>query len=483
MKLRVRGPRRWADLSLRGRLTVFAAAAVAIAVVAVASSSWFIIRGRLYQDLDAQLASSVQLAARSTNATDALDSLLSVNPPNAKSSPGPPGSLVVQFLDSNGRVRSAATTGDQTPALPVTAGARAVAAGTPTSDVETVPVKDRRYRVWTVAVDGGAVALGSNTGGIEEALGELAAINAVVAVIGTLLAALVGWLVARAALRPVDSLIHAVERVSSTQDLTGSIDVRGDGEIGQLVIAFNGMLAALTSSRTAQRRLVEDAGHELRTPLTSIRNNIELLIYASGTDSGRTLPEQDREQLLADVGEQTVELTTMIDELIELAKEDAVPEPFDQVDLADVVQAAVDRARLGTWPVRFELDCAAAPVLGRRVSLERAVCNLLYNAAKWSPAGGLVRAEVRRAGPWASLTVSDDGPGIAEIDRPHVFERFYRADTARALPGSGLGLAIVEQVVSIHHGTADVDRSASGGALVRITLPTADAWADPHPNA
>jgi two-component system, OmpR family, sensor histidine kinase MprB len=173
--------------------------------------------------------------------------------------------------------------------------------------------------------------------------------------------------VARAGLRPVDRLTAAVERVAVTGDLNSPIEVTGQHEIARLAGAFNGTLSALASSRAAQRLLVEDAGHELRTPLTSLRTNIELLIRAEERSaSGRSLAAEDRARLMLDLETQLTELTALTNELVDLAREDLSPEPVERVDLAELVDATVQRARTRapgwssrpTWP---RWRCPAGP--------------------------------------------------------------------------------------------------------------------------
>jgi two-component system sensor histidine kinase MprB len=275
--------------------------------------------------------------------------------------------------------------------------------------------------------------------------------------------------VARAGLAPVERLTGAVEKVAATQDLKEAIPVSGDDEIARLARSVNEMLAALEESRTQQRMLVEDAGHELRTPLTSLRTNIELLIRSES--SGRALAPDDRARLLRDLEAQVVELAQLTGELVELARQDASPEPVEDVDLADVVGAVVQRVRVRAPGVTFVSELATAPVSGQPAALERMALNLLDNAAKWSPAGGTVHVGLRADSEIAVLTVADAGPGIDADDVPHVFERFYRATAARAMPGSGLGLAIVAQTVARHRGTVTVGRSEAGGALLTVRLP------------
>jgi two-component system sensor histidine kinase MprB len=460
--------RRWREMSLRTRLTVMAAAAVAIAVVGVSLTSWLLVRAKLYQQFDAQLSTSAQLAAKTGSPADALAALATTDRRNTQPDSDHPSRVTVQFLDQAGNPAGAA---GEVPSIPVSTNARQVAAGGLADENEVVKIGNDRFRVWTVQRTDGAAQVARDAEGIENTLAELGLWYGLVCLVGIAVAALVGLVVARAALRPVDVLTAGAEQVARTQDLTAKIPVSGKGEIARLADAFNAMLGALAGSRAAQRRLVEDAGHELRTPLTSLRANVELLIHASvQSDPAKVLSDEDRNRLLTDLDVQSIELSTLVGELVELSKEDTTPEPLERLEPADVVATAVERARPRAPQVRFETSLIAAEVLGRPVSLERAVLNLLDNAAKWSPPGGTVRASVVADDGVVRITVSDEGPGIPEEDLPHVFERFYRAEASRALPGSGLGLAIVEQVAHLHGGTVSAANTESGGARVSMTL-------------
>jgi len=218
------------------------------------------------------------------------------------------------------------------------------------------------------------------------------------------------------------------------------------------------MLAALEESSRAQRQLVADASHELRTPLTSLRTNIEVLAR------GDELAKADRERLLEDVVEQIGEMTSLIGELIELARGERGEEAPEDVRLDLIAEGAVERARRNRPNVSFTTDFEEATVYGAPSTIERAVANLLDNAAKWSPPGGEVEVGVRAG----EVSVRDHGPGIAEEDLPYVFDRFYRARTARGLPGSGLGLAIVKQVADAHGGQVLAERAEGGGTRMRL---------------
>jgi two-component system sensor histidine kinase MprB len=231
------------------------------------------------------------------------------------------------------------------------------------------------------------------------------------------------------------------------------------------------MLGALAQSREQQRRLVADAGHELRTPLTSLRTNLELLLAAQ-RPGAPALSEQDRQELYADVRGQLDELTTLIGDLVELARQDAPQVVHEPVELVEVVERALDRARRRAAGVSFDVSLTPWLLLGDASALERAVMNLLDNAVKFSPPGGVVRVLLRALGDGtAVLEVTDQGPGIADADLPHVFERFYRSEEARTLPGSGLGLAIVMQAAQRHGGMAYAAHAPEGGALLTVRLP------------
>ena len=177
------------------------------------------------------------------------------------------------------------------------------------------------------------------------------------------------------------------------------------------------MLAALEESARSQRQFVADASHELRTPLTSLRTNIEVLAR------DESMAPDERERLLGDVVEQLEEMSALITELVELAREEQEAPEGEDVRLDLVAAEAVERARRNRPTVTFELDAAETLVHGVPGQIERAISNLLDNAAKWSPNGGPVEVEVRDG----QVTVRDHGPGIAEEDLPHVFDNFYRA--------------------------------------------------------
>ncbi|MFI6294665.1 ATP-binding protein [Nonomuraea sp. NPDC050790] len=278
---------------------------------------------------------------------------------------------------------------------------------------------------------------------------------------GLALAALLGWFAARTALRPVSELTVAAHRIADTRDLAHRMDVSRGDELGSLAESFNTMLDALERSAVAQRRLVADASHELRTPLTAVRTNVELLVRA------QRLSEQDREELGAAAVGGLAELTTLLADLMELTR-DGEPEILvEDVRLDALVREQVDRVA-ARWPlISFTTSLTPTTVRGVRDRLNRALANILDNAAKYSPHPAAVEVNLTSG----VLTVRDHGSGIPPGDLPHVFERFYRAATARSMPGSGLGLAIVKQIVDSHGGTVSASPAPGTGTVIRLALP------------
>ena len=237
----------------------------------------------------------------------------------------------------------------------------------------------------------------------------------------------------------------------------------GNDELSQLATTFNAMLESLDEAAQRQRQLVQDASHELRTPLTSLRTNIEVLA------SDGPMPAEDRKQLLADVVAQLTEMTALIGELTELARGEGQQTALEEVRLDLVTEEAIRRTARNHPDVPIDSDLSPTTAVGTPATLERAIANLLDNAAKWSPSGAHIDVRLHDG----ELSVRDRGPGIADSDLPHIFERFYRATSARSMPGSGLGLAIVKQVAEAHGGTVVAEtRAAEGGTIMRFTSAT-----------
>ncbi|GAA3383229.1 HAMP domain-containing sensor histidine kinase [Cryptosporangium minutisporangium] len=359
------------------------------------------------------------------------------------------------------------------PALPpVSKRAGRVAQGASNDLMESSDSDEDGYLIYTLRAGDGAVQVARAAD--DSPINQFGFGMFVIGLLCVVGGALVGRTVARTGLAPIDRLTAAAVRVAHTRNLDADIPDEGGGEIQRLIQAINDMLAALRDSRRAQRLLAEDAAHELKTPLTSLRLNIELLVRLDRRGTLDTaLSAESRTRLLNDLGAQVAELSTLAAELTDLARGDVSDESAELLDVADVVLAATTQARSRVPDIEVALDVTSVWVSGRPAALQRAVLNLIDNAAKWSPADQPVQVRLRAEGTSALLEVDDAGPGIDDADVPRVFDRFYRADSARALPGSGLGLSIVQRVVYAHGGRATVGRSARGGALLRVDLPAA----------
>lgn len=350
--------------------------------------------------------------------------------------------------------------------LPIPAEAAALASApagrTATAEVQQGP---DTFRVLATAVGAGrAVLVAVDVSDTDRVLADTARQIAGAGLAVLVAAALAGWLLARQITRRLERLTRVAEEVSGTGELDRAVPVEGRDEVGRLAASFTTMLRRLATARDAQDRLVQDAAHELRTPLTSLRTNASVLRRIA------ELPPTARDRLVDDLQSETRELSHLVDELVELAlsrRSDEGAEPDEPVDLAAVARTAAERVRRRSGrEVRVDAD-GDTTVLGRRQGLERAVGNLLENAVKFDP-DGAAPVEVRVGA--GGVTVSDRGPGIAAEDAARVFDRFYRADSARGLPGSGLGLSIVRDVAQAHGGAVFARPRAGGGAEVGFTV-------------
>ncbi len=441
-------------MSLRTRVAGLAAVCVGATVALVSLAGFLTVRSSLYDQLDTTLLQR----ADSLRSTLANAEQLGVIPESFFSA----ADIRVGLIDHTGRY---AVGGD----MAMGPKELAVARGERPQSLRTDRMRDLRV-VAVPAGPGTALVVAEGLGATRTTLSRLGLVFTLVGGAGVLLAAAAGTAVAQAGLRPVQRLTEATERIARTGDLQ-PIAISGDDELARLTGSFNSMLSTLAESQDRQRRLVADAGHELRTPLTSLRTNLELLA-ASDRPDAPSLSDQDRKEIADDVRAQVEELSTLVGDIVELAREDAPQVVHEPVELADVVERALARAARRAPGVHFEVNLVPWNLLGDANALERAVLNLLDNAAKWSPAAATVTVWLTPTGRGtATVEVADAGPGIADVDLPYIFERFYRSTDARTLPGSGLGLAIVAQVAARHGGTVRASRHPRGGTLMTLELP------------
>lgn len=443
------------QMSFRQRLILLSTTAVAAAVLMASAVVFLVVRSELRGQVDHQLQDLVRQVSipAQLGAFDEQSGVIILPTAPLGGSGG-----YAQIVQPDGTVLRPR---GREVEVPITRRTLAVAAGKDKAFLEDRTIEGAHARVFTAPVSGGvAIQAVRSLEEVDSTLRDLAIALALICVFGIALAVWLGRMVARTALRPVSDLTEAAEHIAETRDLSRRIQATGGDELSRLGTSFNTMLQALDDSQQAQRQLVEDASHELRTPLTSLRTNIEVLANAD------SLPPEDRRRLLSDVIRQLEELTALVSGLVDLARGEEPEDAAEEVRFDRLVAEAVDRAQIHAPDKRFSVELEPCIVHGVPGRLDRAVSNLLDNAAKWSPRDGTVEVTLRDG----ELAVRDHGPGIDPADVPHVFDRFYRAPAARGLPGSGLGLAIVRQVAEAHGGEVVAQAAAGGGARMILRL-------------
>ncbi|MDX6606911.1 MAG: two-component system, OmpR family, sensor histidine kinase MprB [Solirubrobacterales bacterium] len=503
-------------MSLRRRLALLSALAVAFAVLLASGLVYTLVRDRLTGDIDKDLRHQADVVSQRADQTGpvffgsqegALPAgspsagsaqagvsvsgkkgqpapLFGLQPPKGGKAPKsaqlrtgggkflrtavpPPGPgappSIVQLLGPTGTVLNDT---DSQLKIPVSATDRALATSGGSASFSDINDQGTPLRVLTQPLPtGGAIQVAHSLTDTNHTLDTLIIILAAVSAGGIALAAALGPFVARTALAPAGEVSDAAEEVARTHDLTHRIEVRGEDELGRLAASFNEMMAALERSEAAQRRLVADASHELRTPLATLRTNIETL--------GRTekLDPDERKRLVADVTQELEEMTELVGDVVELARapgQDAIAR--QDVALDELTRDAIERAQRRARDMHFEERLRPSIVNADPQRLGRAISNMLDNAGKWSPEGGKIDVEVGDG----KVTVRDHGPGFPAADLDKVFDRFWRADDARGKPGSGLGLAIVQRVAEENEGAARASNAEDGGAVVSLELPEID---------
>jgi two-component system sensor histidine kinase MprB len=445
-------------MSLRTRIALIASAAVAAAVLAISVTVYVAAENRLVDEVDRSLTDRFA-TPRAFGAL--LDDVIQRRRGGPFQAQRGFDVIYLQVTDNQGNVGVPPDQDILLPPFPIGSGREGYAVMTEAT-VEDIHLRIANFEL---AQGSGVFQIARSLAEVDATLASLAWTLSLIGLVGIAAAALLGLFVARSSLRPIGKLTDAAEKVAATKQLAERIEVDREDELGRLAGAFNEMMEALEGSREQQRRLVRDAGHELRTPLTALRTNIEFLAKAGELD------ESDKAKVYADLSTELAELTDLVNEVVEVAAEADVAEAETDVDLGELAEEVVGRFRRRASQ-SLELQLAAPATLrGRRTNLERALGNLIDNAAKWSSPDAAIKVNV--AG--ARVAVENRGPGIAPEDRERVFDRFYRAPSARSKPGSGLGLSIVKQVVDTHGGRVFIEETSSGVTVVGFDLLPPDA--------
>jgi two-component system, OmpR family, sensor histidine kinase MprB len=441
-------------VSFRLRLTVLTALAVTAAVVGASFLVYYADRGQLVNQVDSELKASQKLPPLS----------------RALRGPLPPFGLALSGHEGTTLAPASAPNRSATArvVLPrsLTAVQVEVVVGANQKSwskklgFTTMSIGGVHSRALTIAAPVGIVRLSTSLVGVDRNLAHLRWLLILISVGGVGVAVLLGALVSGRALAPLRRLTATTEDIVATGDLSRRTEQRGRDEISRLSRRLDELLTMLEASLRTQRQLVADASHELRTPITTVRANVELLAEPGSLDDG------ERAELLVDVREELESMTTLVGELVELARGEERELPSRTFRLDEVVRTAVERTARRSPGVSFRTRLEPSVVTGVPERVERAVSNLLDNASKWSPPSETVDVSVHGG----LVEVRDRGPGIAEEHRPLVFNRFYRSPAARGMPGAGLGLAIVKQIADAHDGTVSIDSAPGGGAVVRLQL-------------
>ncbi len=457
--------------ALTDRLALLIAVAVFVAVALTGAAAYLFTVTSVYRELDSELVTVASTASKSL--ADDLETMDRIDTSNLQAA-----NVVVQVLRSDNTL-----VGSTGPRILISPAELAIARlGEGASARTGTSATGDEYRIIAVPLTSHsnhyALVLARPLGPTLRIVNSLLYSLLFFGALGIVMAAAVGYTIARASTDPLRRLSAGVAHVTATNELL-PVHVTGNDEVADLGRAFNRMLKALESSRDRQRRLIADAGHELRTPLTSMRTNVELLV---ADEKSGMLPAGARSDILRDVAGQLGEFTTLIGDLVQLSREDEVrphPEPIDFRAVVDSALARVKRRGKQGMEWKVQLDNSLY-LLGEPDALERAVTNLLDNAVKFSPDAGTIYV-------WLSgdrLRVADEGPGISDDDLPHVFERFYRSDQARTTPGSGLGLSIVAQTIQAHGGWVRAGHASEGGAEFVVRLPGSttppEEWESDH---
>jgi two-component system sensor histidine kinase MprB len=471
-------------MTLRARIAAVAGLAVALTVLVAAISLYVAVRSDLRSEVDKSLRqrATAFMPRGSTNGVGVPQSPATPSPQGGLPAPDgggpPPGdeggdgfpssvepaplggpSGYVQFVAPDGTVHVPAGQGSST-TIPLSATDEAIARSGKGQALSDRTIKGVQLRVLTQGSGAhGAVLVVRPLTEVNNELSRLLLILAIVGIVGIALAAALGALVARAALAPIARFTRRTETLAGGLNLSERLPDGGRDELGRLAASFNATLDALERSVESQRNLVADASHELRTPIASLRANIQVLADAE------RLPPEDQASLRADIIGELDELTRLVGDVVELARGAERRTTPGDVALDEIVRGAVQRAqRRSTTP--FHVSLEPTIVKGDAERIDRAVSNLLDNAHKWSPTDEPIEVELHDG----LLAIRDHGPGFAEADLPHVFERFYRADRARKLPGSGLGLAIVRQAAEAHGGYVVAENAPGGGARIQLSF-------------
>lgn len=325
---------------------------------------------------------------------------------------------------------------------------------------------------------------------VENALSQVRRYLVLGTALCLVLAAIVGAFLARSALTPIDTITDTASQITRTKDLGQRIAITEESsEVGRLAATFNAMLDHIQQLFDTQQRLVADVSHELRTPLTTIQGNVELLQRMATSNGNKQTGDVSTEllcEVLDEVEDEASRMNTLISDLLLIAQADSgalqIERKSVEMDtlVLDIYRQARKIADRKKGPGGLEIRLGSedqALVYGDHERLRQLLINLVDNAIKYTPAGGIITIGLKNIDDWVQVYVSDTGIGISEEDQQFIFDRFYRVDKARSreMGGSGLGLSIVQWIAEAHHGHLSVESEQNGGSTFTLWLPRQEA--------
>ena len=453
-------------VSIRVRLTLWYVALLAVILVVFSGLLYFSLARSLSQEMDLTLATE---ASRQIASMDVENGALHLGEGPDNLSIG----TVAELYDATGRYVLAYDTRQPLPAVPEALSAAASGASVYTT---TALPDGIEWRVLTAPVieNGVVIAIlqvGRPVAEVNATLHSLALLLALAVPFTLVVASAGGLFLAGRALDPIDYMTRAAAAIGAN-DLSRRLGFRGRDEVGRLAATFDGMLDRLDRAFQRQRQFTADASHELRTPLTMLSSQIDVALQ-------RTRTPAEYKELLRSLRDDAARMSRLVNELLTLARADAGQQLLtrEKLDLDELVGSVVAAMQpLATQQgVQLTESTTPAPVLGDQTRLTQLLMNLVDNALRYTPAGGSVTVTVRANSDSTELRVADTGSGIAPEHLPHLFERFYRGDLARARSegGAGLGLAIAQWIVEAHGGRIGVESEVGRGSVFKVSLPSA----------
>lgn len=457
--------------SIRAQLTLWYLLMTAGALAAFAVFVFVARERTLYREADAELALYAQrmaedLRPKLLETIDLADALAA--DPRLADLP-----LVVRERQGSLIYRSPAF-----PSLGGPAEAAAIETARGGNSLDTIVDREgREYRVATAVVNRTGttpivIQTTAPTAPVERTLNQLLLAMLLWSAVVLAAASYGGRFIARRALQPVDEIVARVRAIEATA-LAERVDVRVESEeLDRLVATLNGMLDRLATSMQGARRFAADASHELQTPIAAMRAALDTCLSDEHADADAYRAVAD------DLVDELERLSALVRDLRLLALADAghLIDRVEPIDLAALTVECCEIVHAAAEPkaIAIEIESATDTVVrGNTLHLRRALLNLAHNAVRYSPAGATVHVSVRRLDAEAIVDISDEGCGIPSQDLPHIFERFYRADKARARDtgGTGLGLAIADQIIRSHGGRIDVASAVDRGSTFAVHLP------------